>query len=46
MSNRPTDTGNDGDARFDEALRGHHAASMERLSPRTRAQLVESKDVV
>ena len=44
MSNRPNDTGFDGDARFDHALRQHHATAAERLSPRTRAQLAQRRN--
>ena len=41
--NKPTN-GTAGDARFDDALRGHHAASLEQLSPRTRAQLAQRRN--
>jgi hypothetical protein len=30
--------------RFDAALRGHHAASLQQLSPRVRAQLVQRRN--
>ena len=44
MNKRPNDTGFDGDARFDHALRQHHATAAERLSPRTRAQLAQRRN--
>ncbi|HSD16920.1 MAG TPA: hypothetical protein VLC71_06650 [Thermomonas sp.] len=44
MSNRPNDTGTGGDARFDRALREHHATAVERLSPRVRAQLAQRRN--
>ena len=44
MNNRPTNTAIGGDARFDEALRGHHATAVERVSPRTRAQLTQRRN--
>jgi hypothetical protein len=44
MNNRPDDTGIDGDARFDRALRQHHATAVDRLSPRTRAQLAQRRN--
>ena len=44
MNNRPTNTAIGGEARFDEALRGHHATAVERLSPRTRAQLTQRRN--
>jgi len=44
MNNRPDDTGIDGDARFDRALRQHHATAVERLSPRVRAQLAQRRN--
>lgn len=41
MSNHPT---NDLDhARFDQALQGHHAAALARLSPQVRAQLAQRR---
>ena len=44
MNNRPNDTGADGDARFDRALRQHHVEAVERLSPRVRAQLAQRRN--
>lgn len=44
MNNRPNDTGTDGDARFDHALRQHHAAAVDRLSPHVRAQLAQRRN--
>ena len=44
MNNRPNNTDADGDARFDHALRQHHAAAVERLSPRVRAQLAQRRN--
>ena len=44
MNNRPTNTALGGEARFDESLRGHHATAVERLSPRTRAQLTHRRN--
>lgn len=38
MNNQP------GDTAFDQALRRHHAAAVERLSPRTRAQLAQRRN--
>ena len=37
-------TGFDGDARFDRALRQHHATAVDSLSPRTRAQLAQRRN--
>ena len=34
---------NDESTRFDDALRGHHRASLEQLSPKVRAQLVQRR---
>ena len=44
MNKRPNDTGVDGDAGFDRALRQHHAEAVERLSPRVRAQLAQRRN--
>ena len=44
MNNLPNNTGVDGDARFDHALRQHHATAVERLSPRVRAQLTQRRN--
>ena len=44
MNNLPNNTGVDGDARFDRALRQHHAEAVERLSPRVRAQLAQRRN--
>lgn len=44
MNTRPNDTGVDGDARFDHAVRQHHAVAVERLSPRVRAQLAQRRN--
>lgn len=44
MNNRPNHTGTDGDARFDHALRQHHATAVDRLSPRVRAQLTQRRN--
>lgn len=35
---------NDETTRFDDALRGHHGASLQQLSPRVRAQLALRRD--
>ena len=38
MNNHPNETG------FDNELRGHHATAVDRLSPRTRAQLAQRRN--
>ena len=42
MNNDSNGTG--GDARLDRALRQHHATAVERISPRTRAQLAQRRN--
>ena len=41
MSNRPHNTSDQ--ARFDQALQGHHAAALAQLSPQVRAQLAQRR---
>ena len=44
MNDEPNHTGFDDDARFDRALRQHHATAVERVSPRVRAQLAQRRN--